>query len=142
MLIIPISVTEKNLMPYKKHIEDAGWDLRSSEDITLYPGEEYKIDTGVKMAIPDGHVGLVFPRSGLGSDGLILRNTVGVIDNLYRGTIFCKVKNFSDTPMIISRYERFAQIVILPVPITKLKVVDSLDSTNRGEAGFGDSGKL
>lgn len=142
MITVPITVLDKRLMPLKKHKEDAGWDLRSTIYVDLHYNQSIDIDTGVRVAIPDGHMGLMVPRSGLGSRGLVIRNTVGIIDSSYRGPVICRVKNINEKPIRIEVFERFAQLIIVPVPLTELQVVTDLDETMRGITGFGDSGKL
>lgn len=137
-----LKLDEPELMPYKKHDTDAGWDLRAAEDYDIYPGKNETIQTGVKLAIPKGYVGLLIPRSSTGSNGLILRNTVGVIDADYRGYIMCRIRNTSGGNMFIQKYERFVQLLILPVPKLNTMVVDELPDTERGEDGFGASGKI
>jgi len=140
--ILYLKLDEPELMPYKKHGTDAGWDLRSSADYDIYPGKAETINTGVKAAIPIGNVGVLVPRSSTGSNGLILRNTIGIIDADYRGYIMCKVKNTSAKNIFIQKYERFVQLVILPIPKLITEVVDKLPDTERGEDGFGASGKI
>lgn len=129
--------------PYKKHHYDAGFDLKNAEGIViLNPYEEEIIHTGVYIEIPEGYVGLVFPRSSMGKAGLVLLNTVGVIDSHYRGEIMVLAKNIrNDSRLIIDRFERFAQLVIVPVFLPEIEIVDSLSETQRGTGGFGSTGK-
>ena len=139
-IVVKIELINNNCMPIKKHEYDAGYDLKATEGITLMFHEEYLFDTGVRFAIPPGYCGMVFPRSGLGNKGAVLKNTVGIIDSDYRGNIFVNVKNVDERPLTISKFERFAQIVIVPVLLAKLKVVDKLPLTDRGVGGFGSTG--
>lgn len=138
-----VKVDNEKCIPFKKHHYDAGFDLvNASSDIILNPGEEYTIKTGVYAAIPEGYVGLLFPRSSMGKAGLSLENTVGIIDSKYRGEILAMVKNNKkDTRIIIEQYQRFAQLVIVPVFLPELEVVEELDNTLRGTGGFGSTGK-
>lgn len=137
---------------YKPHTPldgSAGIDLYNNDkDITIYEGQSYKINTKTSMEIPAGYVGLVFPRSGLGFKGLDLINSVGVIDENYRGEIMVKVilhpkghsTMYSRNSMTIKVGERFAQIVIVPYHTAKLNFVKELSETNRGTDGLGSSG--
>ena len=120
---------------------DAGLDLCSRDHAILYPGEKLNIGTGVHVAIPRFHVGLLVPRSGLGGRGLTLRNTVGVIDSGYRGEVIAMCVNNGEDPISIQKGERFAQLVVVPFLSVPVEVVDELDSTERGETGFGSSGQ-
>lgn len=136
-----IEVDDLRLMPTKKHSVDAGWDLRTPKEIILQPGWDIKIDTGVRMEIPEGYMGMVVPRSGLGTKGMVIKNTVGVIDSLYRGNIIVNIVNKSkDNILNIEEFGRFAQIVIVPVLLDELVVVDKISDTARGTDGFGASG--
>lgn len=137
-----IQVMTKNCMPIKHHDSDAGFDLKSTERKELHFHEEYMFDTGIRVAIPYGYCGLVFPRSGKGNQGAVLKNTIGVIDSSYRGNIYVKIKNVDERPLLIEQYERFAQLVIVPVYLPKLQVVDKLDETDRGHGGFGSTGAV
>ena len=137
-----IEVLNPEAVPYKKFATDAGIDLRAcidTEVLTLIPYESYKIDTGIRVAIPEGYCGLVIPRSGMGTAyKLSLDNTVGVIDSDYRGNIYVHIT--SETGMKLKQYERFAQLVIVPV-LTSYNIVDNLESTERGDGGFGHTGR-
>ena len=137
-----IKVSHPECIPYKKHHYDAGFDLKNAnETVVLNPYHETVIHTGVYTAIPEGYVGLVFPRSSMGKKGLVLINTVGVIDAHYRGEIMCLAKNVrNDSQIQIAQYERFAQLVIVPVFLPELEIVEELDSTERGTGGFGSTG--
>lgn len=143
MVRVLFKTDDKELYPYRKHEEDAGWDLRAAEEYNIAYKEKVTIDTGIKVLIPDGYVGLIVPRSSTGSNGgLVLRNTIGVIDAHYTGPILCKVTNVNEKPLLIKKYERFAQILIIPIHISQFIAVDELPNTHRGESGFGDTGKI
>lgn len=149
-------------VPLPRHAKpgDAGMDLTSRETVTLAPGETMTVGTGVAMEIPEGYVGLVFPRSGLGSRGVNLSNCVGVIDSSYRGEIKAPLHNnhppvvtrggvigstsFSAThqSMTVERGERVCQIVIVPFETCECVEVDELSETVRGATGFGSSGSM
>jgi len=129
-------------LPEPAHPGDAGLDLRSTVDIEVKPGERALVPTGVAVAIPEGHAGLVLPRSGLASKrGLTLANAPGLIDAGYRGEVTCAVVNLdSDQPVRIRRGDRIAQLVIIGVPQVRPSWVDELPSSVRGEDGFGSTG--
>lgn len=137
-----IKVDDAKCIPFKKHHYDAGFDLKNAREIiTLAPYREEIIYTGVRTAIPEGHVGLVVPRSSMGKKGMVLLNTIGVIDAHYRGEIMVLAKNVRmDTLIQIEQYERFAQLIIVPVFLAELEVVEDLDETERGIGGFGSTG--
>ena len=130
------------VLPARAHIGDAGLDLRSAVDIEVGPGERALVPTGVAVAIPDGHAGLVLPRSGLASKhGLTMANAPGLIDAGYRGEVICAVVNLDrDTPVRISKGDRIAQLVVVAVLELAAEWVDELPPTTRGEGGFGSTG--
>ena len=130
-------------MPTKQHRWDAGWDLKSqNETFDLAPGDKVKVDTGVAFEIPARFMGLIVPRSGLGSKYRVgLANTVGVIDSEYRGNIFVNLVNDGSEIITIEKLERFCQLVILPINVNNLRVVTKLSTTGRGDGGFGSTGK-
>jgi len=141
-MAIKITLDNPGCEPYKGNRWDGGWDLRSNNpDIIIEPGQKVKIYTGVKMEIPVRHVGMIAPRSGLGSKfRLGLANTVGIIDSDYRGEIMVFLVNDGDEPVPIKQYDRFCQLMIIPVRIDTFRIVDQLQGTERGEGGFGSSG--
>ena len=113
-----------------------------TEPITLNPNEFKLISSGVRFNIPfPGIVGLVFPRSGLGCKGIVLKNTVGVIDSDYQGEVKIPVYNIGKEPFVIEPYMRIAQIGFFPViqavfePVSEFKT-----ESERGEGGFGSTG--
>ncbi len=122
----------------------AGMDLSAclDEPITLAPGERALVPTGLSVAIPPLHVGLVFARSGLAvKHGVTLSNGVGVIDSDYRGELRVGLVNLGTEPQTISHGERIAQMAIMPVVQTKCVEVEELDGTARGAGGFGSTGR-
>ena len=141
-MAIKIKLDSAECEPFKGNRWDGGWDLRSNNpDTTIEPGDKVKFYTGVRMEIPVRHVGVVAPRSGLGSKyRLGLANTVGIIDSDYRGEIIVFIVNNGDEPVEIKQYDRFCQIMIVPVRIDVFRVVDRLQGTERDEDGFGSSG--
>lgn len=127
-------------MPSYAHEGDAGMDLRAAEAVTIEPMESEKIRTGIAAEIPEGCVGLVFPRSGLGSKGLTMRNAVGVVDSGYRGEIMAAMWNTTEQPWRIGKGERIAQLVVVPYVRCEIEEVDGLSDTERGEGGYGSTG--
>ncbi len=129
-------------LPERAHPGDAGFDLRSAVDVEVGPGERTLIPTGLAVAIPDGHAGLVLPRSGLASKhGLTMANAPGLIDAGYRGEVICAVVNLDREHAVrIARGDRIAQLVIVAVPEVEATFVDELPPSARGEGGFGSTG--
>jgi dUTP diphosphatase len=130
------------ILPKRAHLGDAGFDLRSIEDLEVGPGERAMVRTGLAVAIPGGHAGLVLPRSGLASKhGLTLANAPGLIDAGYRGELICSVVNLDRGESVkIARGDRIAQLVIVAVPGFGPLWVDELPPSSRGEGGFGPTG--
>lgn len=123
----------------------AGLDLRACVDATLVidPGETHLIPTGIAIYIRNpGYAGLIVPRSGLGhKHGIVLGNLVGLIDSDYQGQLFVSCWNRGDKTYTITEGERIAQLVIVPVAQVKFNQVDCFTSSERGEGGFGSTGK-
>lgn len=122
----------------------AGLDLRANleEDITLQPMERRLVPTGLSIALPEGYEAQVRPRSGLAlKHGITLLNTPGTIDADYRGEIGVIMVNLSDTPFNIANGDRIAQLVIARYEQAEWEAVEALDSTERGDGGFGHTGK-
>jgi len=130
------------VLPSYAHPGDAGLDLTSAVDVEVGPGERALVPTGFAVAIPEGHAGLVLPRSGLASrHGLTLANAPGLIDAGYRGEVTCAVVNLDrERPVQIRRGDRIAQLVVVAVPAVAPEWVEELPSSERGEGGFGSSG--
>ena len=131
-------------LPTARHPGDAGLDLRSTIDVELKPGERAMVPTGVAVAIPEGHAGLVLPRSGLASRvGLTLANSPGLIDAGYRGEVTCAVVNLDpDEPVRIARGDRIAQLVVVAIPEVRPTWAERLSDTPRGRDGFGSTGSV
>ncbi len=129
-------------LPTTAHPGDAGLDLRSTIDVEVMPGERVMVPTGVSVAIPAGHAGLVLPRSGLASKhGLTMANAPGLIDSGYRGEVTCAVVNLDrDQAVKITRGDRIAQLVIVALPDLRPAWVDELPPSARGGGGFGSTG--
>ena len=127
--------------PSAAHEGDAGIDLRSRIDISLQPGERAMVPTGIAVAIPDGHAGLVAPRSGLAArHGISVVNGPGVVDSGYRGEIQVILINHGTEPVALQRDERIAQLVVVPVAHGELEPVAELPESDRGRDGFGSTG--
>lgn len=128
--------------PSRAHGGDAGLDLCSAVcDFDLHQGGEVLLNTGFGVEIPRGHFGLVALRSSAGKAGLILRNTVGIIDSQYRGEILLMLKNTSKAVIEIRRGQRVAQLLILPCFIGDVVEIAQPSETARGAGGFGSSGR-
>lgn len=128
--------------PQYAHPGDAGADLLSVDDVVLAPGARAVVGTGVSIALPDGYVALVVPRSGLAAKhGITLVNTPGTIDAGYRGEIRVILLNTDAAePYAISAGDRIAQLVVLPVTRARFIPVERLPGTARGDGGFGSTG--
>lgn len=141
---MPVDVVcEDGFVPEYKHDGDAGADLRAHIDVplTIQPGESAWVPTGVRLAIPDGHVGLQFPRSGLGCNhGICLANGTGVIDSGYRGEVRAKLLNLGSEPFTVNPGDRICQLVIVPYTKAKFWTVGELSDSDRGEDGYGSTG--
>lgn len=110
--------------------------------IVLLPGQKAKIHTGLCFQIPEGTAMLLLPRSSMGiKKGLILQNTVGLLDSDYTGECMIFVKNVGDEPMEIENGERLVQAVIVPYVVPQYIEVPELDKTERGDGGFGSTGR-
>jgi dUTP pyrophosphatase len=127
--------------------ESAGLDLRAAleAELVLAPGERALVPTGFALAIPPGYEGQVRPRSGLAlRHGVTLPNAPGTIDSDYRGEVSVIVQNGGQEPFVLRRGERIAQLVVAPVVRATLQEVpsaDDLGATERGEGGFGHTGR-
>lgn len=121
----------------------AGADIYAVVDtpIVIRPGETKMIQTGLSLEIPNGYVGLIYARSGLASkNGIAPTNKVGVIDSDYRGELMVALYNQSNSNYIIENGLRIAQLVITPYIQVEFEEVEELDSTERGQGGFGSTG--
>lgn len=129
-------------LPSYAHDGDAGLDLFAAEARTLQPFERALVPTGIAVAIPEGYAGFIQPRSGLAiSRGLALVNSPGLIDSHYRGEVKLVVINLDPVePIVVSRGDKIAQLVVQRVERAQLLETDDLDETARGEGGFGSTG--
>jgi dUTP pyrophosphatase len=129
-------------IPSYAHVGDAGLDLYAATEVVLEPFARGLVPTGVAVAIPEGYAGFVQPKSGRAiNEGLALVNSPGLIDAHYRGEIKVIVVNLDATePLTISRGQKVAQMVIMPIAHARLHEVDELDDTARSAGGFGSTG--
>lgn len=127
--------------PVRAHDDDAGMDLKAKSAQTIFAGGSMCFDTGVHLAIPKGYYGKIESKSGLNvRHGIV--SCGGVIDASYRGSIVVKLYNLSERPYYVEAGEKIAQLIIIPCETPKLKLVDSLDDTERGSGGFGSTGRF
>ena len=132
-------VSKNAILPTRAHFDDAGLDLYCLEDLLLDPAAGKVAKTGIAIALPKGHVGLVVDRSSLAKRGL--KTAGGVIDAGYRGEIHILLWNISNEPIQLRSGERIAQLLILPIATPAVQEVSVLDETHRGLNGFGSTGK-
>jgi dUTP pyrophosphatase len=146
------------IVPEQATTGSAGFDLRAyilaeesypwrGESIVPYiqiePNQKVRVNTALAFQLPLNHVMIIAPRSSSGiKKGLMLQNTIGVLDADYRGECFLFIKNIGTETVTIEHNERIAQAVILPYPTVNFNVVEELDETERGEGGFGSTGRL
>ncbi len=129
------------VLPARAHPGDAGLDLRALEPVTLAPGARAKVRTGLAVALPPGHAGLVLPRSGLAArHGVTVVNAPGLVDEGYRGELQVLLLNTDPAePFSAAAGDRIAQLVVVALPAVEV-VEGDLDDTARGQGGFGSSG--
>jgi len=131
---------ESATVPTRANQSDAGWDLYTSKSRSLAPNQRALFSTGISFEIPEGFVGLIWPRSGLsvkcGIDVL-----AGVVDSGYRGEVKVCLYNTSQEWLEVKEGDRIAQILFQEVPEFRLQEVDVLQNSDRGQGGFGSSGK-
>ncbi|MWB97342.1 dUTP diphosphatase [Agromyces seonyuensis] len=137
-----IAAGAEGAVPQYAHPGDAGADLHASESLVLEPGERASVGTGVAIALPDGYVGFVVPRSGLAfKHGITIVNAPGTIDAGYRGEIRVALLNTdAREPHRIDAGDRIAQLIVMPVSRARFIPVDRLPGSERGEGGFGSTG--
>ena len=138
-----VKLKENAVVPTRAHPGDAGLDLYSTEIAHLGPGERWSVGTGIALEIPEGHAGLVLPRSGLAREhGIALVNAPGLIDAGYRGEVRVLLLNTDPAETVrIEAGARIAQLVVTPVAIAEPVEVTELSDTARGDGGFGSSGR-
>lgn len=134
-------VADSELMPAYAQPGDAGCDLRASEATVVPARGRVLVKTGVSIALPEGYVGLVHPRSGLAAKhGITVLNTPGTVDSGYRGELMVTLYNSTDEDFPVARLDRIAQLVIQQFSMAQFVRVDKLPESHRGETGFGSTG--
>lgn len=143
--ILDAKIGDSIPLPHYATDGSAGMDLRAciDEAIVLEPGQTELVPTGIAIHIADpGLAATILPRSGLGhKHGIVLGNLVGLIDSDYQGQLFVSVWNRGSDRFVVEPAERIAQLVLLPVVQAEFDIVDEFDSSDRGEGGFGSSGR-
>jgi dUTP pyrophosphatase len=131
---------ENSVIPKYAKPGDAGLDL-TAVSITINDNKTHgyiEYDSGLAIEIPEGYVGFIYPRSSISNTGLILSNSVGVIDSGYRGSIKCRFKAIPNTD-VYNLGDRFAQLIIMPYPSITFEEVEKLSETERGDGGYGST---
>lgn len=137
---VKIKIEDGGKMPTKAHKTDAGFDLYAAE-LNFKADKGYvEYDTKVRIEVPEGHVGFIFPRSSISNLNLILTNSVGVIDHGYSGTIKFRFKKSTLGKGMYEVGDRIGQMIIMPYPQIEF-VEGDLEESDRGEGGFGSSGE-
>ena len=137
-------LNDNAVMPTKAHATDAGFDLYCTSKEVHWEKRQLVCHTGVAFEIPEGYVGLIFPRSSVSNKPLMMANSVGVVDSCYRGEVTAKF-NITDTRQsAFSHYQegdRIAQMIIIPYPEIEFEEADSLSESDRGTGGYGSTGR-
>lgn len=142
MSVEVLIVAEEGFLPTYSNPGDAGADLKSTQDIVIPARGRALVTTGVKIALPNGFVALVHPRSGLAAKhGITVLNTPGTVDAGYRGEIMVTLYNTSDEDFSVARGDRIAQLVIQQVEKANFVSVSELPESERGSRGFGSTGR-
>jgi dUTP pyrophosphatase len=136
-------VQDGALLPTRAHPGDAGLDLYACEAAHIGPGERWSVGTGVAVQIPDGHAGLVLPRSGIAREhGITLVNSPGLIDSGYRGEVRVLLLNTDPAETFrVAAGDRIAQLLLTPVALAEPVEAAALSESARGDGGFGSSGR-
>lgn len=147
-----LGADDPQLIPVRQVQGDAGADLRSNENLTLFPGQRATVSTGIHIALEDGYAGLVYSRSGLASKhGVFVLNAPGLIDSGYRGEVKVVLQNAGNSMFEIKRYDRIAQLVVQKVEhpevetftidaFTRWCATSAAHESERGAGGFGSTG--
>ena len=144
-------ITETAVLPTQNSTQAAGLDLYADipvgnnilppQSLLIEPHQTIYVGTGLSMSIPEGFFGAIYARSGLAcKQSLRPANCVGVVDSDYRGQVVVALHNDSEEPQVITHGQRIAQLILQPYFTTTITEVDELDSTDRGEGGFGSTG--
>ena len=125
--------------PTRGSDEAAGYDLYSYESETVAPNQIKLIDTGISIKVPEGTYGRIAPRSSVSKKGILVN--AGVIDRDYRGPVKIMLHNLSNNDYVINKNDRIAQLILEQIKTPPVELVEELDDTERGEGGFGSTGK-
>ena len=125
--------------PTRGSDEAAGYDLYSYESETVAPNQIKLIDTGISIRVPEGTYGRIAPRSSVSKKGILVN--AGVIDRDYRGPVKIMLHNLSNNDYVINKNDRIAQLILEQIKTPSVELVEELDDTERGERGFGSTGK-
>ncbi len=141
MKIQVTSLRPEARLPLRAHPGDGGADLHAAEAVTIPPGERRDVGTGLALSIPEGYAGFVQPRSGLAfRHGIMITNAPGLIDSGYRGEVRVSLFNSGSDAFEVAVGDRIAQLVVQAVETPGFEAARHLDSTSRGESGFGSTG--
>lgn len=139
-----MKVTSDNVKPTRGTDGSAGYDLRADieeDEVTINPGEKKMISTGIRLGVYNQNYCVkIQPRSGLGRAGLVLSNTIGLIDSDYTGPVLAAVENRGKEPIVIKRHDRFIQMTFERVEHPRIEYVEEIPETVRGDGGFGHTG--
>lgn len=136
--VLKVKLDESAYEPVRAHPSDAGLDLKSTRTFWLHPGHQEYVDTGVHVQIPSGYVGLLTSKSGLMKSGITTR---GTIDSGFTGSIGVVMYNHGKEGVKVEEGMKITQLVILPVITPVIEIVDELEDTERGDGGFGSTGR-
>lgn len=139
MLELKIMLDEGALMPVRAHETDAGLDLRTPKRLFVPARGSAEVDTGVHILIPEGHAGKLESKSGLNVKYDII--STGLIDAGYTGSIVVKLYNLGDGDVVLERGDKVSQLVINKIETPALRIVDQFPETERGDGGFGSTGR-
>ena len=136
-------LNEGATLPTRAHPGDAGLDLYACEAAHIGPGERWSVGTGIAVEVPEGHAGLVLPRSGIARDhGIALVNSPGLIDSGYRGELRVLLLNTDPAETFrVAAGDRIAQLVVAPIALPEPVEAPELADSSRGDGGFGSSGR-
>jgi dUTP pyrophosphatase len=136
-------LSEGAILPSRAHDGDAGLDLYAAEAAHIGPGERWGVGTGIAIEVPEGHAGLILPRSGLAREhGISLVNSPGLIDSGYRGEVRVLLLNTDPAETFrVEAGDRIAQLVIAPISLAEPVEVAAMSDSVRGAGGFGSSGR-
>lgn len=128
-------------LPTRGTIDSAGLDIYCPFNITVHADSQKRIPLGIAVEIPKGHMGLLVPRSSMSKTPLRCANSVGIIDADYRGELSIAYENISCSDYTIFRGDRIAQLIIVPIAVVDVEEAQTLSETERGDGGYGSTGK-